>query len=45
MNSSVFENRWCGWTLSGLLHVSEGVQVKERVHLMKKSGVLKRSQW
>ena len=45
MNSGVFENSWCGWAWSKLLRVSEGVQVEERVHLMKKNGVLKRSQW
>ena len=36
MNSGVFENKWCRWTLSKLLRVSEGAQVEERVHLMKK---------
>jgi len=41
MNSGVFENKWCRWTLSKLLRVSEGVQVEERVHLMKKMESLK----
>jgi len=45
MNSSVFENRWCGWTLRRLLHVCDAVDGRERFLLMKENGVLKMSQW